>query len=212
MSQSFSLLGIKHPLFQHWEQDTSSGSWDTSDHRYIFLWDPKCICHSPFITNGGQGKLSICHVQRGSVQLTVWLQLVLTHALSLPYFRSCISSVLTSFHDLRPWYLAAKQQKDLISTDLVTTECSEGCWSPLRGNEWGNLAHFSSELQVMDTQAEGSEHSETSGERGKETEFVPFQETLKSFSHTVNSLLAGTIIKYKLKMTIYSFSYSQISL
>lgn len=52
-----------------------------------------------------------------------------------------------------------------------------------------------SELQMMDTQAEGSEHSETSGERGKETEFVPFQETLKSFSRIINSLLVATIIK-----------------
>lgn len=50
-------------------------------------------------------------------------------------------------------------------------------------------------VQVMDTQAGGSEHSETSGERRKETESVPFHKTLKSFSHIINSLLAGTIFK-----------------
>lgn len=176
MSQPFSLLGIKHPLFQHWEQDTSCGSWDTSAHRYIFPWEPKCFCYSPFVIDGGE--LSICHVWCGSVQLTACLQLVQTRALSLPYFRSfVISSVPTSFHDLRSWYLAAKQWRDLISTDLATTEWGEGCWGPLRWNAWGNLAHCSSELQGMNTQAEGSEHSETSGERGKQTEFVPIQKT-----------------------------------
>lgn len=196
MSQSFSLLGIKHPLFQHWEQDTSCVPWDTSDHRYIFPWEPKWICHSPFLTDGGQVELCICHVQCGSLQFTVWLQLVQTHGFPLPYFRSfVISSVPTFFHNLRPWYHAAKQQKDLISTDLVTTECNQDCHGPLRLNEWGNLAHCSSELQVIDTQAEGSQHSETSGERGKETEFVEFWETLKSSCHIINSLLAGTIIK-----------------
>lgn len=196
MSQSFILLGIRHPLFQHWEQDTSYGSWDTSDHRYIFPWEPKYAWHSPFLTDGGQGELCVYQVQCGSLQFTVWLQLVQTHGLSLPYFRSfVISSVPTSFHDLRPWYHAAKQWKDLISTDLGTIGCSQGCRSPSRGSEWGNLAHCSSELQVMGTQAEGSEHRETSGQRGKETEFVLFQKTLKSVSHIINSLLAGTIIK-----------------
>lgn len=143
MSQPFSLLGIKHPRLQHWEQDTSCGSWDSSDHRYIFPWEPRCICHSPCVTNGGQGELSICHAQCGSLHFTVWLQLVQTHALSLPHCRSfAISSVPTSFHNLRPWYRAAKQQKDLISTDVVTIECSQGCWAPLRWSEWGNLAHW----------------------------------------------------------------------
>lgn len=184
MSQSFSLLSIKHPFFQHWEQDTSRGSWDTSDHKYIFPWEPKWIFHSPFITDGGQGELSICHVQCGSLQFTLWLQLVQTNALSLPSFRSSVSSsVPTSFHYLRPWYHAAKQQKDLISTDLVTTECSQGCRGPLRWNERGNLAHCSSELQVMDTQAEGSEHTETSGERGKETVCSLSENTEKFFSY-----------------------------
>lgn len=166
----------------------------------------------PFFPDGGQDELCICHVQRGSLQFTVWLQLVPMHGLSLPYFRSfVISSLATSSPNLRPWYHAAKQWKDLISTDLATFECSQGCWGPLGWNEWGSLAQRASELWVMDTQAEGSGHSKTSGERGKDTEFVHFQETLLSVLPVLKSSLFSTIIKFQLRMTIPPFSSSQIS-
>lgn len=63
----------------------------------------------------------------------------------------------------------------------------------------------------MDAQAEGSGHNKTSGERGKETGFVHFQETLQSVPWVIKSSLFRNIIKVQLRMTILPFSSSQIS-
>lgn len=167
------------PVFQLAGHKTASFPALRGRHFLWLLGHLRSQTHSPLSADGGQAELSICPVQSGSLQFTVCLQLVQTHPLSLPYFRSSvISSVPTSFHNLRPWYHAAKQQNDLISTDLVTTECSQGCWGL---NKWGNLTDCLSELQVMDTQAEGSEHSETSGERERRQSLFPFRKHWKVF-------------------------------
>lgn len=134
---AFQPAGHKTPLFAALR--ARHFSWFLGQFRsqiHLSL-EPRCICHSPSLTGWAE-----------HLSCPVWITALhclapVSSALSLPYCRSfAISSVPTSFHSVRPWYRAAKQQKDLISTDLVTIECSQGCWASLRWNERGNLAHW----------------------------------------------------------------------